>query len=739
LANTLDAAVQARDDAIANAQQTRDDALADAEQQWKESYEAAATAEEQSNATAYAAYISAVTAAGVAYDDAVSAAVVAQDEADAAAGVAWTNTVAAAWQQQQLAEAAAVVADAEDESQAAVADITADDTAWQTDEHTATLDAATHDNNEAAAAVADANADQDAEATWEKIEAQAADADQKAVAAADEKAALDQDAAVRAGNDQIAQAQKTQENNDAKAAQTHDTTVATVHHDTVVQEAQLADAAIQAAAAQAAQGVQADVQPAPAALTAAAKAALDDAQAKNADLTAKSIDVADTARADLLSRVQAQGAAANQAAQQQYDTDSKRDLNDPVILQQNPPPPQSWIQTVIDHFPSWKTVGGVVTLGTAALVIPGAGPVLFAVGVGLLAVSTAYSAYDRYFNQNQSGLQSLLGGAADATGVTSLFAGITGRDLATQHHLGLTEAQQRQMLTEGSIQTVGSVLLLYGGVRSFLRGRTPAAPKPSSEAVPDAATPPAKPTAGSNAGKPGTAEQATVQTACFVAGTPVRLRYGCKPIEQIQKGDHVLSRDQYNPLAPVVEQVVEETFIRTAPVLRLTVGGRELRPTGEHPFYVPGRGWVLAWSLRSGDVIHTLEGEAVRVDAVEDRGEVVRVYNFRVRELQTYFVGGDDWGFAIWSHNTNGHEAGSTEPQSNTLQSRGHTLNRSTADKLNKLNQTTYNRREFGRALEAIKTNNSLPPNYHQIKILDNGDVLDNQTGEWLGNLFDEL
>ncbi len=80
---------------------------------------------------------------------------------------------------------------------------------------------------------------------------------------------------------------------------------------------------------------------------------------------------------------------------------------------------------------------------------------------------------------------------------------------------------------------------------------------------------------------------------------------------------------------------------------------------------MPGRGWVLAWSLRSGDVIHTLEGEAVRVDAVEDRGEVVRVYNFRVRELQTYFVGGDDWGFAIWSHNTNGHEAVDHTPTDN--------------------------------------------------------------------------
>jgi hypothetical protein len=96
--------------------------------------------------------------------------------------------------------------------------------------------------------------------------------------------------------------------------------------------------------------------------------------------------------------------------------------------------------------------------------------------VGLWAASTAYSAYDRYFNQGQSGLQALLGGAADATSISAVYAGITGRDLATQHHLSLTPAQQRQMLTEGSIQVVGSALVLYGGVRSFLRGRVPVAP-----------------------------------------------------------------------------------------------------------------------------------------------------------------------------------------------------------------------------------------------------------------------
>jgi hypothetical protein len=109
--------------------------------------------------------------------------------------------------------------------------------------------------------------------------------------------------------------------------------------------------------------------------------------------------------------------------------------------------------------------------------------VLFAVGVGLLAASTAYGAYDRYFNQEQSGWQALLGGAADASGISAVYAGITGRDLATQHHLSLTPAQQRQMLTEGSIQVMGSGLLLYGGVRSFLRGRVPVAPRRTEQVI----------------------------------------------------------------------------------------------------------------------------------------------------------------------------------------------------------------------------------------------------------------
>jgi len=346
--------------------------------------------------------------------------------------------------------------------------------------------------------------------------------------------------------------------------------------------------------------------------------------------------VADTARADLLSRVQAQGAAANQAAQQQYDTDSKRDLNDPVILQQNPPPPQSWIQTVIDYFPSWKTVGGVVTLGTAALVIPGAGPVLFAVGVGLLAVSTAYSAYDRYFNQNQSGLQSLLGGAADATGVTSLFAGITGRDLATQHHLGLTEAQQRQMLSEGSIQIGAWVLpsIFKAGGRLFLRGRTPAAPTGQQRCFPN----------------------------CFPAGTVIATEQGLRPIETIQASDRVWAFDLIAGKWRLCFVVETYAYEHDGDLVTLTVAGEAIEATGKHPFWVvegpgledrpraehvpqtplgaqvPGR-WVDAGDLQVGDVLLLRSGRQAAVTRLAVRPVRQKVYNFQVEELHCYAVG----------------------------------------------------------------------------------------------------
>jgi hypothetical protein len=72
--------------------------------------------------------------------------------------------------------------------------------------------------------------------------------------------------------------------------------------------------------------------------------------------------------------------------------------------------------------------------------------------------------------------------------------------------------------------------------------------------------------------------------------------------------------------------------------------------TAEHPFYVYGKGWTPLGELRPGDWIRTDEGW-VEVNKVEDTGRYETVYNVKVADNHTYFVGGEDWGFAVWAHN----------------------------------------------------------------------------------------
>ena len=39
------------------------------------------------------------------------------------------------------------------------------------------------------------------------------------------------------------------------------------------------------------------------------------------------------------------------------------------------------------------------------------------------------------------------------------------------------------------------------------------------------------------------------------------------------------------------------------------------------------------------------------VAGVRDAGEIAAVYNLRVAEDHTYFVGDPEWGFSVWTHN----------------------------------------------------------------------------------------
>jgi RHS repeat-associated protein len=139
--------------------------------------------------------------------------------------------------------------------------------------------------------------------------------------------------------------------------------------------------------------------------------------------------------------------------------------------------------------------------------------------------------------------------------------------------------------------------------------------------------------------------------ACFAAGTRLLTPGGSKPIEQLQEGDLVLARGEDDPYGAVQAKPVEAVFVGEGYVLELRVSGQVIRTTSEHPFWVIGKGWLAASDLAEGDLLLTHEGKPVAVEQAAQTVEHVRVYNLRVAEHRTYFVGCDEWGFAVWAHN----------------------------------------------------------------------------------------
>ena len=137
---------------------------------------------------------------------------------------------------------------------------------------------------------------------------------------------------------------------------------------------------------------------------------------------------------------------------------------------------------------------------------------------------------------------------------------------------------------------------------------------------------------------------------CFAAGTPLLTPHGAKAIEELQVGDLVLSRDEHDATGPVEAKVIEEVFRRFGQVMWLTVAGQRIGTTSEHPFWVVGKGWLPAGDLCAGDRLVGIDGQTVCVEAKEP-GEWQAVYNLRIADHHTYFVGCDEWGFSVWAHN----------------------------------------------------------------------------------------
>ncbi len=138
---------------------------------------------------------------------------------------------------------------------------------------------------------------------------------------------------------------------------------------------------------------------------------------------------------------------------------------------------------------------------------------------------------------------------------------------------------------------------------------------------------------------------------CFVAGTPVWTPTGERRIEDITRGDMVLSRDEAT--GDVHASRVTRTFTRGAAslvdvVLASEDGRRDrVRVTPEHPFWTRDRGWTSARELTAEEALLDAEGHEVHMVSRTELPMEATVYNFEVEQTHTYFVG----HLGAWVHN----------------------------------------------------------------------------------------
>ncbi|MEO1526532.1 MAG: polymorphic toxin-type HINT domain-containing protein [Planctomycetota bacterium] len=123
---------------------------------------------------------------------------------------------------------------------------------------------------------------------------------------------------------------------------------------------------------------------------------------------------------------------------------------------------------------------------------------------------------------------------------------------------------------------------------------------------------------------------------CFPAGTPVRTETGVLPIETLRRGDRVLSQNVTTGELSY-KLVLETTKRKPSPSIRVRCPVQTITSTLGHPFWVIGKGWIMAKRLQPGDRLHSPRG-SLTVSAVEPV-EDTEAFNLVVAENNNYFVG----------------------------------------------------------------------------------------------------
>ncbi|MGL6073148.1 MAG: Hint domain-containing protein, partial [Fimbriiglobus sp.] len=138
---------------------------------------------------------------------------------------------------------------------------------------------------------------------------------------------------------------------------------------------------------------------------------------------------------------------------------------------------------------------------------------------------------------------------------------------------------------------------------------------------------------------------------CFTGKMQLQLADGgWVRCDELRPGLMLASRDEHDVNGEIAGKVVEEVFERWGLVWVVNVDGKEIETTAEHPFWVDGREWTPANELQVGDGVRLRDGWG-KVEGVRDTGRWETVYNCRVADFHTYFVGQAGWAWSVWAHN----------------------------------------------------------------------------------------
>ena len=125
---------------------------------------------------------------------------------------------------------------------------------------------------------------------------------------------------------------------------------------------------------------------------------------------------------------------------------------------------------------------------------------------------------------------------------------------------------------------------------------------------------------------------------CFIAGTMVMTAVGLRRIEEIKKGDTVLSYD--DNAGRYEEMPVTDTYINeTEELVEINVGDETIACTPGHSFLTTN-GWKKAGDLTINDILKTL-GKDQKITKITTKKltSKIKVYNLNVMSCHTYAIG----------------------------------------------------------------------------------------------------